>query len=428
MAAFVATNVWKHGVQEAVIPSPARSQVRPGQTASTASTASFAKPLLALGVAARVATRRKKVKCNAKMSRRDLLAAAPAAVAPVPAPAQAAQAAQARPQRLALQVPNFGVGAWAWGDRLFWGYNEKQDQELREGFDACIKGGVKLFDTAEIYGPGRSEELLGTFLRESGAKDVQVATKFAAFPWKLDRQDAVKACKGSLERLGMDSIDIYQIHFPSVWKNEVFWDGLGDCYEQGLVKAVGVSNYGSSAVRAISKTLGERGIPLTSNQIQYSLLYRYPELNGMKETCDELGVKILAYSPLALGALTGKWTPSTPPSGPRAAISDKLQKDAAWPGLLDAMKDVAQQHGPETTLSQVAIAWCIAKGTTPIPGVRNVRQAQDNIRATQLKLSANEVQALDSAAAKVSGFLSPEATPFNSLSRSMDTKQAMYEA
>eukprot|EP00438_Fugacium_kawagutii_P016112 Skav235801 [mRNA] locus=scaffold1267:193295:206325:- [translate_table: standard] len=190
----------------------------------------------------------------------------------------------------ALQVPNFGVGAWAWGDRLFWGYDENQDRDLREGFDACIKGGVKLFDTAEIYGPGRSEELLGKFLRESGAKDVQVATKFAAFPWKLDRQDVVKACKGSLER--------------------------------------------SAAVRAISATLGARGIPLT---------------NGMKETCDELGVKILAYSPLALG-------------------------------------------------TSVAIAWCIAKGTTPIPGVRNVRQAEDNIRATTFKLSDNEVKALDSAA------------------------------
>lgn len=424
MAAFVANSgAWGRGVPHTVYAhSPQRIvKAPPGHSASS-------KPLLAtLGVVAACGavtkrTKVTKVKCRAKMSRRDLLAAAPAAVAPVMpgAPAQAAAKA--------LQVPNFGVGAWAWGDRLFWGYDEKQDLELREGFDACIKGGVKLFDTAEIYGPGRSEELLGKFLRESGAKDVQVATKFAAFPWKLDRQDVVKACKGSLERLGMDSIDIYQIHFPSVWKNEVFWDGLGDCYEQGLVKAVGVSNYGSSAVRAISKTLGERGIPLTSNQIQYSLLYRYPELNGMKETCDELGVKILAYSPLALGALTGKWTPSTPPSGPRAALSDKLQKDAAWPGLLDAMKDVAKQHGPDTTLSQVAIAWCIAKGTTPIPGVRNVRQAQDNIKATKLKLSKNEVQALDSAAAKVSSFLSPEASPFNNLSRSLDTKIAMYEA
>ncbi|CAK9001377.1 unnamed protein product [Durusdinium trenchii] len=302
-----------------------------------------------------------------------------------------------RREQTSTQVPSFGVGAWAWGDRLFWGYESWDAGKGGKGgmgFDACIKGGVKLFDTAEIYGPGRSEELLGQFLRESGAKDVQVATKFAAFPWKLDRSEVwgrsasepvlvlvllewvVKACKGSLERLGMDSIDIYQIHFPSVWKNEVFWDGLGDCYEQGLVKAVGVSNYGSSAVRAISKTLGERGIPLTSNQIQYSLLYRYPELNGMKATCDELGVKILAYSPLALGALTGKWSDQAP-SGPRGAIAEKLMKDDQWQGLLDAMKDVAGQHGPETTLSQVAIAWCIAKGTTPIPGVRNVRQAEE---------------------------------------------------
>ncbi|CAJ1368732.1 unnamed protein product, partial [Effrenium voratum] len=271
-------------------------------------------------------------------------------------------------------------------------------------------------------------ELLGQFLRESGAKDVQVATKFAAFPWKLDRQDVVKACKGSLERLGTNSIDLYQIHFPSVWKNEVFWDGLGDCFEQGLVKAVGVSNYGSAAVRAISKTLGERGIPLSSNQIQYSLLYRYPELNGMKATCDELGVKILAYSPLALGALTGKWTSESPPKGPRAALAEKLLKDSNWSTLLAAMKDVASQHGDKTTLSQVAIAWTMAKGTIPIPGVRNVRQAEDNLGARRLKLSANELQALDAAAAKVTGFLAPDASPFKSLSQSLDTKQAMYEA
>ncbi|CAK9106247.1 Uncharacterized oxidoreductase At1g06690, partial [Durusdinium trenchii] len=364
-----------------------------------------------------------RVKRRAHVSRRELLSAAPVA-APLLGLSTTADAQTAA----RLQVPSFGVGAWAWGDRLFWGYDEKQDLEIRAGFDACIKGGVKLFDTAEIYGPGRSEELLGQFLRESGAKDVQVATKFAAFPWKLDRSEVVKACKGSLERLGMDSIDIYQIHFPSVWKNEVFWDGLGDCYEQGLVKAVGVSNYGSSAVRAISKTLGERGIPLTSNQIQYSLLYRYPELNGMKATCDELGVKILAYSPLALGALTGKWSDQAP-SGPRGAIAEKLMKDDQWQGLLDAMKDVAGQHGPETTLSQVAIAWCIAKGTTPIPGVRNVRQAEDNLRALQLKLSSSEVEALDGAAAKVSGFLTPQDGPFGKfLSESKDTKQRMFDA
>lgn len=255
-----------------------------------------------------------------------------------------------------------------------------------------------------------------------------MATKFAAFPWKLDRSDVVKACKGSLERLGMDKIDLYQIHFPSVWKNEVFWDGLADCFDQGLVKAVGVSNYGSDAVRAISKTLAARGIPLTSNQIQYSLVYRFPELNGMKATCDELGVKILAYSPLGLGALTGKWTETSLPDGPRGQIATKLLKDPSWPLLLDAMKDVAKQHGAGTTLSQVAIAWCIAKGTTPIPGVRNVRQAEDNLRAISLKLTGNEVATLDAAAAKVAPYIEPSASPFNNLRQSLDTKQAMYEA
>jgi len=262
---------------------------------------------------------------------------------------------------------------------------------------------------------------------ETGA-DVQVATKFAAFPWKLDRSDVVKACKGSLERLGMKSLDLYQIHFPAVWKNEVFWDGLADCYEQGLVKAVGVSNYGSDAVRAISKTLAARGIPLASNQIQYSLIYRFPELNGMKATCDELGVKILAYSPLGLGALTGKWAMDKLPSGPRATIAEKLLRDPNWNGLITTMQQVAKQSGPETTLSQVALAWCSAKGTIPIPGVRNVRQATDDIKAMKLKLTQGEIDALDTAASKVAPYIEPAASPFASLRESLDTKQKLYEA
>eukprot|EP00931_Biecheleriopsis_adriatica_P046813 TRINITY_DN26931_c0_g1_i1.p1 TRINITY_DN26931_c0_g1~~TRINITY_DN26931_c0_g1_i1.p1 ORF type:complete len:436 (-),score=79.32 TRINITY_DN26931_c0_g1_i1:80-1387(-) len=358
-------------------------------------------------------------------SRRDVLGiAASQALLSAPGSVPAAGAQVSSP----LKLPNLGVGAWAWGDRLFWGYDEAQDADLRAGFDACLKGGVKLFDTAELYGPGRSEELLGKFIRESGVPDVKVATKFAAFPWKLDRSDVVKACKGSLERLGMDSIDLYQIHFPAVWKNEVFWDGLGDCFEKGLVKAVGVSNYGSDAVRAITKVLSARGIPLTSNQIQYSLIYRFPELNGMKATCDELGVKILAYSPLGLGALTGKWSSDKMPSGPRAKIAEKLLADPNWPQLVAAMRDVASAHGAGTTLSQVSIAWCIAKGTIPIPGVRNVRQAEDNLRAATLTLSPAEVQALDEAASKVQPYISPAESPFNSLRESLDTKQKMYEA
>lgn len=334
---------------------------------------------------------------------------------------QPAKAAEASP----LQLPNFGVGAWAWGDRLFWGYDEKQDSALRDAFDTCVKKGIKLFDTAEIYGPGRSEELLGRFIRETGS-DVQVATKFAALPWKLSRSDVVSACKGSIDRLGMKQIDLYQIHFPSPWKNEDFWDGLGDCFEQGLVKGVGVSNYGSEALRGVHAALKSRGIPLSSNQVQYSLVYRYPELNGMKATCDELGVRLLAYSPLGLGSLTGKFSSDQLPSGPRRALAEKWIADPGFQELITLLRTVAATKGPTATPSQVALAWCMAKGTIPIPGVRTVRQAEDNAGAMAMRLTDSEVQQLDSAASKVAPVLTPDMNPM--ARESIDTKKRFFEA
>jgi len=320
-----------------------------------------------------------------------------------------------------LELPKFGVGAWAWGDRLFWGYDEKQDPEIRAAFDVCAKKGVKLYDTAELYGPGRSEELLGRFIKESGLEDAVVATKFAPLPWKLSRSDVLAACQGSLERLGMSKIDLYQIHFPSPWKNEEFWDGLGDCYEKGLVRAVGVSNYGSEALRGVHAALKARGIPLASNQVQYSLVYRYPELNGMKDTCDELGIKLLAYSPLGLGALTGKFGEKLP-EGPRRSLAEKWLADPAFADLLQEMRRIAKGG----TASQVALAWCMAKGAIPIPGVRTVRQAADNVAAMNLMLSAREVEDLDLAASKVAPVLTPEINPM--VRQSIDTKRVMFEA
>lgn len=311
---------------------------------------------------------------------------------------------------------------------MFWGYDEKQDADIRAGFDVCVKSGVKLIDTAEIYGPGRSEELLGKFIKESGA-DVMVATKFAPLPWKLSRSDVVSACKDSLKRLGLESLDLYQLHFPAAWKNEAFWDGLGDCYEQGLVRAVGVSNYGSAAVRAVNRTLAARGIPLTSNQVQYSLLYRYPELNGLADTCGELGVRILAYSPLALGALTGKYDPATGgslPSGPRRLIAEELLKDGSYAELVALMREIAAKRGGAATPSQVALAWCMAKGTTPIPGVRNARQASDNVGALSLELDAREVTDLDTVSSRVKPVLTPERSPMVKISA--DTKMAMMDS
>ncbi|EOD08714.1 hypothetical protein EMIHUDRAFT_419848 [Emiliania huxleyi CCMP1516] len=307
-----------------------------------------------------------------------------------------------------------GIGAWAWGDSLFWKYDAKFDFELEELFEYYASQPDAFLDTAELYGLGRSEMLIGDFERRSG-KRVKVASKFAALPWKTRRErchrgalDVVQACEASLRRMGRSSMELYQIHFPNAWANEArgnglraYWDGLGDCYERGLVQAVGVSNYGADAVEAVSTSLGRRGIPLYSNQIQYSLLYPFANSNGLKRKCDQLGVKVLAYSPIGLGLLSGKYSAEQLPEGPRAELAKAFfngQPETAA-GLVDAVAKTAEKHG--ATPSQVAINWCVAKGTIPIPGARNLRQLKDNLGALSWRLDAADVARLDAASAAV---------------------------
>lgn len=311
-----------------------------------------------------------------------------------------------------IDLPPMGLGAWAWGDPIFWGYNPSQDDELRRVFDYAVansKSERTLFDTAELYGLGRSESLLGAFSKDCDDK-VAIATKFAALPFRLSATDVVKACEASVKRLGRP-IDLYQIHFPNAWNNAEYWDGLAMVYEKGLVKSVGVSNYGSDALRACHQVLAQRGIALATNQIQYSLLYRWPETNGLLDTCRELNVKVLAYSPLALGFLTGKYNATHLPDGPRSALGKQLFQTSDFDNLIDTMKDVASHHNG-ATVSQVAINWARAKGTIPIPGARTISQVQQNYGALEWNLSPKDVEALDEAAARVSTFITPDKSPF----------------
>ena len=312
-----------------------------------------------------------------------------------------------------IDLPPMGLGAWAWGDPIFWGYNPSQDEELRRVFDYAVansKSGKTLFDTAELYGLGRSESLLGEFSKGCSDK-VEIATKFGALPFRTSATDVVKACEASVKRLGGRPIDLYQIHFPNAWSNAAYWDGLAMVYEKGLVKAVGVSNYGSDALRACHKSLAERGIPLATNQIQYSLLYRWPELNGLMDTCKDLNVKVLAYSPLALGFLTGKYSGDKLPNGPRQVLGKQLFQTSDFDNLVTAMKEVASQHS-HATVSQVAINWSRAKGTIPIPGARTISQVQQNYGALEWNLSSDEVARLDKLAATVTTFITPDKSPF----------------
>ncbi|KAK4786928.1 hypothetical protein SAY86_010761 [Trapa natans] len=311
-----------------------------------------------------------------------------------------------------LKVTRLGIGAWSWGDTSYWNNFEWDDRKMKAAkaaFDTSVDNGITFFDTAEVYGSRlsfgaiNSETLLGRFITERKGKDPQVevatATKFAALPWRLGRQSVVSALKDSLYRLGLSSVELYQLHWPGIWGNEGYIDGLGDAVEQGLVKAVGVSNYSERRLRDAYERLKKRGIPLASNQVNYSLIYRLPEENGVKATCDELGVTLIAYSPIAQGALTGKYRPENPPTGPRGRIYTPEFLTKLQP-LLNRISEIGQKYGKTNT--QVALNWLIAQDNViPIPGAKNAEQAREFAGALGWRLDGGEVEELRSLASDI---------------------------
>ncbi len=305
-----------------------------------------------------------------------------------------------------LTLPAMGCGTWAWGNQLLWGYNESMDQQLQAVFNLCVSSGVTLFDTGDSYGTGRlngrSELLLGKFSQAYqgvGQSNICIATKLAAYPWRWTRQSMVAACKSSAQRLGRN-VDLVQMHWSTAnyapWQEAGLLDGLADLYEQGLVKGVGLSNYGPKRLQQVHQKFAKRGVPISTLQVQYSLLSTYPVTElGLKDVCDGLGIKLIAYSPLALGLLTGKYSETGPfPKGVRGLLFRQLIPRVR--SLLACLREIAQSKNK--TMSQVAINWCICKGTIPIPGAKTVEQAQENIGALGWQLTPSEVEALDQGA------------------------------
>jgi aryl-alcohol dehydrogenase-like predicted oxidoreductase len=295
-----------------------------------------------------------------------------------------------------LHGVEFGVGTWSWGDRLFWGYGRGySENEVRQAFDASIAAGVCFFDTAEGYGQGKSEQLLGQF-SSSTDRTLIIATKFMPYPWRLTRSSLTRALKGSLKRLGMARVDLYQIHQPLPPVTVETWmAAMTDAVGAGLIREVGVSNYDRSRTQRAYDALAREGIQLASNQVEYSLVNRKVEKNGLLKMCQELGVRLIAYSPLGMGVLSGKYTPENPPPGIRGGRYNRKFIERMTP-LLTLMKRIGSDHAGKTP-TQVAINWVICKGALPIPGAKTVGQAEQNAGAVGWRLSEAEVAALDEA-------------------------------
>lgn len=301
-----------------------------------------------------------------------------------------------------VKVSRLGIGTWAWGDGLYWGYGSNYgEQDLQQAFDETLNDGINFFDTAEIYGLGKSEKFIGQFRAASpSGKTARIATKFFPMPWRLTHGQVVGALRGSLKRLGMDTVDLYQIHWAVPWVSvETVMDGLADAVQKNMTRAVGVSNYDVGQVRRAHARLAKHGIPLATNQIEYNLLHRGPDFGGMMEACRELGVTVIAYSPLKYGVLTGKYSPSKPLPGARGRQFGASYLKHVEP-LMSVLRQVAEKNGK--SVPQTAVNWVMQRGAIPIPGAKNLKQARENAGALGWTLSAQDMDTLTQVSDRVS--------------------------
>ena len=291
-------------------------------------------------------------------------------------------------------VPALGVGTWAWGDSFFWSYGKDYtERDLRAAFEASVAAGVNFFDTAEVYGLGESERLIGRFLQQV-EEPTFIATKYFPLPWRFSGKAVAETLTASLDRLQLGAVDLYQVHMPFDFfmGQKELMNALANEVKQGRVKAIGVSNYSAEQMQAAHDYLAERGIPLAVNQVQYSLLHRQIEGNGVLAMARQLDIKILAYSPLAQGLLTGKYSASDyqAPSGARQ-LNPRFSKQGLTriELVLKTLEEIAAAH--DKTPAQVALNWLICLGDViPIPGAKNAHQASQNAGALGWHMTPEE--------------------------------------
>jgi len=303
-----------------------------------------------------------------------------------------------------LQVPRLGIGAMTWGDatglarfhpaKSAYGGAQGFEEEKR-AFEASLAEGVTLFDTAAMYSGGASERRLGELAPNTNAL---IATKFPS-TFFFRTENMPKELEASLARLKRKAIDLYQHHFPASNVNiPQLMNLMADAVDAGKIKAVGVSNYSAEQMRIAHEALAKRGIPLASNQVEYSLLHRQPEVNGILDACRELGVTLIAYQPLASGALTGKYSAdAAKPTGLRRFMGNFRGKGlAAVEPVVALLREIGERYSK--TPAQVAIRWLIEnEHVLPIPGAKNSKQAINNAGALSFCLTADEIEALNQA-------------------------------
>jgi aryl-alcohol dehydrogenase-like predicted oxidoreductase len=297
-----------------------------------------------------------------------------------------------------LKTPTVALGTWAWGDSGEAGNGYFGSPLTRAGLeeiaDKAGAAGLTLWDTAQVYGMGRSETVLGEVLKRYSRSDYLLSTKFTPQIAGTGDDPVADMLEQSLANLGTDYIDLYWIHNPADvprWTSHLI-----PLLKSGKVKHVGVSNHNLSEVMLADRILGDAGFRVEAIQSHYSLLYRGAEQAGILDYCHNQNIPFFAYMVLEQGALTGKYSVENPlPKGSNRAQSynGTLPRMKA---LTDKLTSIGQIQGAGAP--EVAIAWAIAKGTTPIVGVTQPHHVECLVRAGSIRLTREDIVALETLA------------------------------
>lgn len=293
-------------------------------------------------------------------------------------------------------LPKIALGTWSWGvgfaggDTVFG--NSLSDKQMEDVFSTAMDKGLNLWDTAAVYGMGSSETALGTLVRRYPRNDIILSTKFT--PQIADEkaaQPVTAMLEESLERLGVQAIDIYWIHNPS--DVEKWVPGLIPLLQSGRVKHVGVSNHSLEQIKRANEILKPAGFSVSAVQNHYSLLYRSSEDAGILDYCHKNNIIFFAYMVLEQGALSGRYSPENPmpPGSGRAETYNNVLPQLE--NLTEAMKAIGAARN--ASVAQVAIAWAVAKGTLPIIGATKVHHVLDAAGAAEIQLSTDETEMLE---------------------------------
>lgn len=324
-----------------------------------------------------------------------------------------------------ITLPAFALGCWAFGEREFWGDQDERDSIATVA--EALELGITLFDTAESYGNGRSEAVLGRALALAGAREgVSIATK--ASPKNFGRTSLIEACERSLANLGSDYIDLYQLH----WVNDEVplaetFDALAELHARGQVRHVGVCNFGRASLTAALEEARRAGLTLTTNQLPYNLLWRAIEYD-VAPACLAADIAVMAYSPLAQGLLTGKFAAaaevpegrartrhfaSSRPLAGHAEAGAEQETFAALRALKEISTDV------DLPLARLALSWLLQRPAvrTVLVGARSPEQLRQTVAAQSLKLPDEVVRRLSEATDELKSRLGTNADLWRSKGR-----------